>query len=297
MPQNSEPMKEFDARIVQAPMVGLFRNIDGDLSRRLKGAMTGRDKSDERITSLFLIMLRVTKNSYGAIRLLSATPSDSPKHEPEYVLAVAPIERQLLDLLFTIIDLKEDFPARAEAYELSGYRQAREIYDRHHRKYRNDPSWQSRFKELGETIANMETYLSITPAQKATPKSIERWLGPYKLAQRATKHKTIMEYLDSWFYGEVSSQAHLNAGGLTSVAGFLITDFAPEEHKHLVERYLSRYTFRHFTRSLIAVLAILHEINDSFKLDYDETLARVWTLLGGHCDEAKEVYELRYKNL
>jgi len=48
---------------------------------------------------------------------------------------------------------------------------------------------------------------------------------------------------------------------------------------------------------LIAVLAILHEINDSFKMDYDETLARVWTLLGGHCDEAKEVYELRYKNL
>ena len=297
MAQNLAPLKEFDARIVQAPMVGLFRNIDSDLSRRLKRAMENRNKTDERITSLFLIMLRITNNSYGAIRLLSATPSDSPKHKPEYVLAVAPIERQLLDLLFTIIDLKEDFPARAEAYELSGYRQARELYDSYHRKYGNDPSWLSRFKELGETIAKMETYLSITPAQKAKPKSIKRWLGPYKLARRATKHKPIMEYLDSWFYGEVSSQAHLNAGGLTSVAGFLITDFAPGEHKHLVEGFLSQYTFRHFTRSLIVVLAVLHEINDSFKLDYDETLARTWILLGGHCDEAKEVYDLRYKHL
>ncbi|HKV47204.1 MAG TPA: hypothetical protein VJN69_03880 [Candidatus Acidoferrales bacterium] len=297
MARKLAPLKEFDARVVQAPMVGLFRNIDSDLSRRLKRAITYRDKTDERITSLFLIMLRVTSNSYGAIRLLSASPSDSPKHKPEYVLAVAPIERQLLDLLFTIIDLKEDWPARAEAFELSGYREAREIYDRHRRKYGKDPSWRSRFKELRNTIATMEVYLSITSAQKAKPKTIDRWFGPYKLAQRATKHKNIMEYLNSWFYGEVSSQAHVNSAGLTSVAGFLITDFAPEEHKGLVERYLTQYTFRHFTRSLIVVLAVLHEISESFKLDYDETLARVWTLLGGYCDEAKEVYELRYKNL
>ena len=33
--------------------------------------------------------------------------------------------RQLLDLLFTLVFMLDDFPERSMSYELSGYRQAR----------------------------------------------------------------------------------------------------------------------------------------------------------------------------
>jgi hypothetical protein len=44
---NEEPLVAFDARVVQAPLQGLFRNTDGELSRRLKQAMLLRDRNEE----------------------------------------------------------------------------------------------------------------------------------------------------------------------------------------------------------------------------------------------------------
>src|SRR5437667_1154248 len=159
------PLEVFDARIVQAPLQGLLRNMDSELARLLKEAMTSHDSVAERRLTLFLTMVRFTKNSYEAASFLCSDADDTPKRKREFVLILPPTNRQLLDLLFTLMFMLDDFPARSMAYELSGYRQAREEYDKFHARYGRHPQEQAHLPTLREWLPTIEKYFSITPEQ------------------------------------------------------------------------------------------------------------------------------------
>src|SRR5437879_985784 len=204
--------------------------MDCELVRLLKQSMASHDIEAERKLSLFLTMLRFTKNSYEAASFLCSDADDTPKRKREFVLILPPTNRQLLDLLFTLVFMLDDFPARSVAYELGGYRQAREEYDKFYARYgtSTNPKWQAHFLTLQEWLPKMETYLSITPEQKANPALIHYWRAPYRLMRTPTRSQPFMEYLEKWLYGETSAQAHLNAAGLFSIGAFLISELAPE---------------------------------------------------------------------
>ncbi len=243
-----------------------------------------------------LTMLRFTKNSYEAVSFLCSSVDDDPKRKKEFVLLLPPANRQILDLLFTLVFMLDDFPARSMAYELSGYRQAREEYDKYFKRFGAHPKWQPHFKNLQQLRTDMEKYLSITPEQNANPQLIPYWRAPYKLMQNRTKSQPFMKFLEKWLYGETSAQAHLNPAGLFAVGGFLLSDFALDDtDKKLLDRNLQQYTFRHFTRTLATVLGIACEIDHFCQCDNRDTLARLWVLLGGYAEEALDVYESRYQ--
>ncbi len=291
-------LEVFDARIVQTPLQGLLRNIDSELIRLLNQSMAARDSVAEHKFSLFLIMFRFTKNSYEAASFLCSDSDDAPKRKREFALLLPPTNRQLLDLLFTLVFMLDDFPARSMAYELSGYRQAREEYDKFHARYGTHPKWQTHFLTLREWLPKMEKYASITPQQKANPALIPRWYAPYRLMKTPTKSQPFMEFLEKWLYGETSAQAHLNAAGLFTFGTFLIPDFAPnDEQKGLAEQNFEKYKFRHFSRSLITVLAIASEIDTFCQLRNKDTLSHLWVLLGGYAGEADDIYKLRYQSM
>jgi hypothetical protein len=291
-------LEVFDARIVQTPLQGLLRNIDCELARLFKQSMAALDSVAEHKFSLFLLMFRFTKNSYEAASFLCSDSDDAPKRKREFALLLPPTNRQLLDLLFTLVFMLDDFPTRSLAYELSGYRQAREEYDKFHARYGTNPKWQKHFVTLREWLPTMGKYASITPEQKADPTVIPRWYAPYRLMKTATKSQPFMEFLEKWLYGETSAQAHLNASGLFTVGATLLPDFAPDdEQKRIAEQNFEKYKFRHFSRTLITVLAIASEIDTFCQLKNRETLTRLWVLLGGHADEADDVYKLRYQGM
>src|SRR5260370_32205318 len=156
--------------------------------------------------------------------------------------------------------MMDESPARSMAYELSGYRPAREEYDKFKARYGTHPKWQTHLLTLREWLPTMEKYFSITPEQKAAPTLIPRWHAPYRLMKTPTKSQPFLEFLEKWLYGETSAQAHLNAAGLFTVGAFLISDFAPDdEQKTIAERNFERYKFRQFSRNLITGLAIANE--------------------------------------
>ncbi len=213
-------------------------------------------------------------------------------------MILPPSNRQLLDLLFTLVFMLDDFPTRSLAYELGGYRQAREEYDKFYARYgtSTNPKWQAHFLGLQEWLPKMETYLSVTPAQKANPALIQYWRAPYRLMQTPTRSQPFMEYLEKWLYGETSAQAHLNAAGLFSIGVFLITELAPEfEREEVSNSNFEKFKFRHFVRTLVTVLAIASEVDTFCQLDNREALSRVWVTLGGYSEEADNIYKLRYK--
>ncbi|HET6145109.1 MAG TPA: hypothetical protein VFE02_16485 [Candidatus Acidoferrales bacterium] len=292
---NLPPLKEFDARIIQRPLQGIFRNMEFELLRRVQTANASSDVEGERRSTLFVMMLQFTKNSYGAANFLCSTEDDASNRKENFALVLPPINRQLLDLLFTLVYILDDFPTRSMDYERSGYRQAREEYDKYRKKFGSDPAWQSRFKVQEDWFPGVERYLSITKEQKANPKLIRRWLGPAKLKEKQTRSQPFMQFLDEWIYKEVSAQAHLNAAGLLSVGLFLLTDLAPEGQRVPVHRALQAYTFWHYARTLTVVLGIASEIDTFAKVGNREALVRLWVMLGDHALEAKEVYEQRYQ--
>jgi hypothetical protein len=242
------------------------------------------------------MMLRFTRNSYEALSFLCSDEDDAPKRKREFALILPPTNRQLLDLLFTLVFMLDDFPARQKEYELSGYRQLREDYKKFNDRYGADTKWQERLAEVREFQQTMENYLSITPAQKANPALISYWYAPYRLMKIPTKSQPFLQFLEKWLYGETSAQAHLNAAGLFTVAGFVISDLAPDDvRKILNERNFEKFKFRHFNRMLITVLAITSEIDAFCKLNNRETLSHPWVLLSGYSPEADDVYKLRYQ--
>lgn len=258
--------------------------------------MAARNREAERRLSLLLTMLRITKNSYEAVSFLLSSTDESPKRKKEFALVVPPTNRQLLDLLFTLVFMMDDFEKRSMDYELASYRQAREEYDKFRTRYGAHPKWQLRFQDLERWLKTMEEYLAITPEQNANPGAIPYWYAPYRLMKTATSSQPFMRFLEKWLYGETSAQAHLNPGGLFSMGAFVLSDFAPQdEAKDIKYRELERFTFRHFSRTLITVLAIASEIDNFCQLNNRETLARLWVLLGGYAEEADDVYKERYQ--
>ena len=245
--QNQQPLVPFNARLVQAPLQGLLRNTDSELARRYQKAAALQNRDAERTLSLFLILTRFTKTSYESVCFLTSSEDDGSKRKKEFVLVLPPINRQLMDMLFNLIYITDDFPSRSREYELYGYRQAREQYDRVYERFGKLPKWQQHFEDQRAFLKLMETYISITDEQRTNPATIRFWVGPARLIRRKTKSQPFLKFLDTWFYSETSAQAHLNPAGLFSVAMFLISEFAPEGQRANVEgQLLQQFTFKHF---------------------------------------------------
>jgi hypothetical protein len=294
---SNNPTEIFDARIVQAPLQGLLRNTGAELERRLRKAMDTKQREEERKQSLLLIVLRITRNSYEAISFLCSTAEDAAKRKKEFVFIVPPVNRQIMDLLFSLVYMIDDFPTRSMDYELSAYRDARKECDKYYGRFGADPKWHAYFDSIRDLHKTMEAYLNITPAQKANPELIPYWLAPYKMLKMSTKSHDYLAFLEKWLYDETSSQAHLKAVGLHSFAGFILSDFAEENQKKPLERNIEGYIFRHFSRTLAIVLAIVTEIDVFCSLGNRLKLAETWALLGGYAEEASDIYKERYQGL
>ena len=239
-------------------------------------AIASGDIQAERTVSLFLLMVRFTKTSYEAMSFLCSSEDDQPKRKKEFALLLPPANRQLLDLLFTLIFMLDDFPTRSMDYERCGYRQAREEYDKFFAKYGTHPMWQAHFRNLKGWLPTMEKYLSITSEQKANPAITTYWRAPCRLMQTPTKSKQFMEFLEKRLYGETSAQAHLNPMGLFSVGAVLLSEFAPElDRQKVVDDLLDQFLFRHFSRNLTTVLAIASEIETFCQLRNRDAIVRM----------------------
>lgn len=297
--KNQEPLTPFNAQIVQAPLQGLLRNAERELARQFEQAAKRQARDAERTLSRFLILTRFTINSYESVCFIVSDTDDGSRRKKDFVLVLPPINRQLMDMLFNIIYITDDFATRSLDYELYGYRQAREQYERTYKRFGALSRWQQHFEDQREFLSVMERYLSITSQQKIDPSgSIRYWPAPARLIKRHSKSRPFMEFLNTWFYSETSAQAHLNPAGLFSVAAFLMSEFAPQGERENIEgRMLQQFKYRHFSRTFILVLAIMSEIDSFCHLNGGEALRRVWALLGGYSEEADDVYKQRYQEM
>ena|SRR5271157_325335 len=133
---NLAPLKKFDYALVRAPLDGLLINVDRDLQRRAGQAERIRDRAASRCLTLLDVMVRFSANSFRAVRYVIAETPEDHNRKPSYSLVLAPVNRQLLDLLFSLVFMLDDFEERSLRYQKAGWREMTEEYHKFKSTYR-----------------------------------------------------------------------------------------------------------------------------------------------------------------
>jgi hypothetical protein len=292
-----KPLRQLNFAIIQEPLTGLLRNMDSDLQRRIQDAQEANNVVEHRQLTLLLIMLRFASNSYQAVGFLLSDLDVHPKRLPRFVLVVPSINRQIMDLWFTLIYMMDDFGLRSLEYEQYAYRQLKENIDATRKRYGPDPDWQDWFAASQELHVLMETQIPLTNEQKANPeKTIPSWPHPHALSEKLTKSQKFLQFLHELVYGDTSVEAHLKPAGLMMGAGILLADLGPEHlRKNVEERTIHQYKFRHFCRTVITLLGIISEIEIHCNLNNREQAVKIWQRLAEYNADAKDVFDAHYK--
>ena len=69
-----------------------------------------------------LMFLRYAKIAYNAVRYLTKDTPPDPARKPVYAVVIPNVNRQLIDILSTLVFMLDDLVPRHNWYERSGYR-------------------------------------------------------------------------------------------------------------------------------------------------------------------------------
>jgi len=289
---------------VAAPIDGLLFNVDRDLQRRIGTHHVAGEGVRARSVEMTLMFLRYARIAYNAVRFLTADTPPDPARKPVYAVIIPNVNRQLIDILSTLVFMLDDLVPRHNWYERSGYRGMREQYDLYNKTYGNDPIWQLHLKSLAAAIIKAAQTLNIPTGDQLEPSRIKYWPTPNQMNKRIkTKSQDFLRYLITWLWGDTSEQAHFACNGMFTLAPYIYGDILDEKDRERVnDRLIHQYHYEHFSRTVILVLAIATEIDNYFVLNNKPQLSGIWitfikqTEIPGVESEAKEMYDLRYKN-
>ena len=140
-----KPLREFNYKLVEERMDGLLINIDRDLQKRGNQALRANALDDERCILLLNLMIRFAKNSYDAVRYVTGNTPEDARRRPNYVMVVPAINRQLMDLLFSLVYMLDDFRVRSLQYQRAGWRELDHEYRMFREQFSKDVEWKQHF--------------------------------------------------------------------------------------------------------------------------------------------------------
>jgi hypothetical protein len=142
---------------------------------------------------------------------------------------MAPVNRQLMDVLCSIVYMRDDFAARTLIYERAAYRAFKEEYKLYQSAFGGLPEWKAFFIDQKTLLRAMAKPLRITLAEKRNSNLIPRWKQPYNLSKQNTKSQPFLKWMVKWLYNDTSAEAHISGAGLFYVSPFLLADLADDQ--------------------------------------------------------------------
>lgn len=287
--------KVFDFQTIRATLEGLLFNVERDLRRRMSEASSG---PAARGFILMRIGVLFTKQAFDAMRFLCADES-SPGRRPEYVFVVPSITRTLLEVLFTIIYVGEDFPLRADWFQKAGWREHWEERLKYLNEYSKKPEWKNFFKEFAKALQIGIDELGITVEEKKRPNTIKYFpIGARLVGRMSSKNRSYVNWLQRWLYEETSAIAHFTPLGVMKFGLFLVRDLASDKDREFLETItMPRFKSFHMMMAVIVVTAIASELEGLFKLKNREQIIKIWEALRVDFPDAEELCKRRYDAL
>lgn len=285
-----------DASAITEPLDSLLKALGYKIEREWPARLAKIVGARE----FFLLTLRTAEVTYLSIRWLSADKPPDPHRRLEYCLSVPPLNRTILDNLFTIIFVLEDLPARCVWYHKASWREERLELNRYYTEYGHQPEWQQWLDRLKSHTDLGITLLSLSPQEAARPLEIPPWPSPGKMVSytlsptaQLPPTRAFMKYLNDWFYADLSQQTHLGGAGLMKRASALTLDRGDPER----ERALTKNKYSWLGQSLALMLALASEVEAYFHFGLQERISYVWHLTNSAIVVAKEMHDKRYAEL
>jgi hypothetical protein len=289
---NSEEEKTLDFKVIKNPLNKVIEFFINKTDREFP------IKNNRDAREVLLTLAYVAKNTYRSIFFLCDMVSKNPARKIEYSLSSISLLRLLLEEVFTLCFLSEDFAEKIVWYCKAGWREMKEEYDRFLLHYGNDLNWKLYVAKYKEVLSETQKIWRITNEEVANIKiKIKYWPIPGQMIRDCVKSeelKDFMQYLQDWFYKQFSQVAHLSWPGL-SVMGtyFLEKERDPDGQAKFIEKMRSDCSFHAVT--LIA--AFFSEMENILKFGNKKDLQFVWGVIIKYWNYAKELYEKRYQNL
>ncbi|MFY9793326.1 MAG: hypothetical protein WA474_19910 [Candidatus Sulfotelmatobacter sp.] len=253
IPLTLRPLRRFDYGLVRAKLDGLLFNVDRDPQRRVKNLEQRQEWHSARQLVGVNTAALFTKNSYNAVRYLIADTPEDHNRKPNYVLIVPAVNRQLLDLLFTLVYMFDDYPARALAFERAGWKESKQEYEMLHNRFCSDPEWEDFFTHRGRILDEMANFLGLTPDERRNISLIPWWGTPTQLMRKKTQSRPFLNWLYEWFYQDLSRTAHLSSSGVYRIPPFVLAEIVRGRDKEIVDSHVIQI-FRFTQMSRLALI-------------------------------------------
>ncbi len=242
---------------------------------------------------------RIALNTHQSLRYLCAQEPPRPERKVEFALSAIPVVRSLVDMVFLLVFVFEDLPARSSWYLKAGWREEAEELARYKALYGDDPDWKEWLAGSEGALAEAQVLAAVSPTEAANPKSLPYWpipSGMLKSKKLSSEAQTFLEHLNDWFYRSFSSYTHLSLPGLVMRSAGL-RPARGEEEERIRQWRVDKQRSDAVGMEILMCLAIMSEIDAACGFGLHTRLRYIWGVLGGFFGYARDLYRMRYDKL
>lgn len=280
-------------KVIGEPLDQILITLENKIERDWPHALSAYGGSRE----IVLFTFKVAKNTYSTMRWICADKPHYDDRKLEYSVAVPPLARTIVDNIFTLIFLSEDVPKRSQWYYKSGWRELKEEFDRYQSKYSKDHNWTDWLKSFQKNLELSKKPWGIDETEEKDLKKIKWWPTPPKMLKDYPfgnpETKVFLQFLNDWFYKELSSASHLNLPGLMKAGLQLVQDQSDTDQREKLLGFKSNCV----TTTVTLILALISEIEILARFGLQDRITYIWGVLIQYWSDAKELYDIRYAEL
>lgn len=301
-----EDPSAFNYKIIRAPLNELLVST-GNLLERDWPSRYSHTKDGQIV---LLQYVRMAVSHFRAVTFLCADVGDTAVRSPLLALSVPPINRSILEIIFSVLYLLEDLSEHTKHYFRAAWRAEQEVLDQFQKRYggRGRSRWDTYIANRTEKQVKMEAALPITPDEKNDLNKILRWPKMRQLRGRlknSPRTLSYLEYLDDWFYRELSTQAHGEPTGVGEMGLYflgmdelkLISGEDRDGVELKLEAKLIEFKTTQVWIAITLILSLLSEVEVHFGYGNKPKLLFVWTIINEYSQISEEVYKERYESL
>lgn len=282
-------MKTLDFRTIQEEFDQLINQTTDKLEQEWSSKYPENIVNGGKFTIVSLFKISLV--NYGGVVGLTNLSEEQCLN---IYLAAPSINRAILENLFTLIYLLDDFPKNNKLFIKNSLRERKEKLDFHQNHFGNNPKWKNYLIDEKTKCDYYENFVNntigLTKTEKNNPEQIQRFPRVSKVVKYFDKKNSseinFLKYLEDYYYVELSQLAHSQPSGLIKTGNIL-------ENKIINWKFFNEQRWI----SIALILSFISEIENHFHYGLSNQLNEIWQFMEDYSDYSLEVYQLRYKNL
>lgn len=300
-------MSQFNMETLQKDFYYLLNEIEKKLKTEWSAKYVDVVGGKEIISTF----IGTSKTLYKTIIFLCLDKVDDIERDSYYVLSTPQLNRSLMEILFSMIYLLEDFPTHCKLFFKYLLTEKEQKLDALKENFSGIQKWDHYLKDqyikLAKFKCDIEKYLSLTKDEKKKLGNAilqsPHFPSPSRIIKRLnysdSDNLNILEFLNSTLYMELSSMSHLAPSGVIDFSKFHLPTneniFFYENSIKSKTDEIQKFRQEQLCISFGLMLALYSEIELNFNYGYKENLNILWLRFNeiGN-DFIKELYMQRY---